>query len=444
MIQNFKLRFSRQIIFAAFFAVVFPASAQEIKTISLNEAIEAGLKNSKVLVLSKAKIEQAVSRYEQAKDSALPSASASYMYNHAEIPTSTFKMTPGAEPFHLPKRADAFVGTLSLQEVVFGGNRLRYAKESTNLLTQIARLDAEKDKEDIVYTIIQAYYNLYKIQQSQKVIQRNLKAINQQIEQAQRFFEEGIITKNEVLRFQLQKSNIRLSEIDLETNRKISVYNLNILLGLHEDEDLAVKEPAAAEKPFSLEAYTETALSDRKELQALDLRSRNADLNIKSIRAETLPTAALTASTYYINPSGKFIPPANQFIAPISLGAGISWNFDQLWMNKNKAAEAKIEKSQADISRTIAIDNIKTEVNSSYQSYLKASDKIEILETAIIQAEENDRIMESKFQNNMITATDRLDAQVQLYQALINLELAKADAGMAYYTLLKSTGKITE
>lgn len=444
MIQHLKLRYNRQIVFVSFFTIAFSSSAQEITTISLNKAIEAGLKNSKVLALSKAKIEQAVTKYEQAKDMALPSGSASYIYNHAEIPTSTFQLTPEADPFHLPKRADAYIGTLSLEEVIFGGNRLRYAKESTNLLAQTARLDAEKDKEDIVCTIIQAYYNLYKIQQSEKVIQRNLKAIDQQIEQAQRFFEEGIITKNEVLRFQLQKSNIRLSEIDLETNRNISVYNFNILLGLPEDKDLAVNEPSTATKPLPLKAYTETALSARKELQILDLRSRTADLNIRSIRAETLPTAALTASSYYINPSGRFIPPANQFIAPISLGVAISWNFDQLWMNKNKTAEAKIEKSQADISKTIARDNIKTEVNSSYQNYLKASDRIKILETAIVQAEENDRIMESKFQNNMATATDRLDAQVQLYQALINLELAKADAGMAYYTLLKSTGKITE
>ena len=166
MTQNFRLRLSRQIVFAAFFLMVQAASAQEMSTISLSEAIEAGLENSKVLALSKAEIEQAVSRYEQAKDSALPSGNASYMYNHAEIPFTTFQLSPEADPFHLPKRADAYIGTLSLQEVVFGGNRLRYAKESTNLLTQIARLDAENDKEEITYHIIQAYYNLYKIHQS--------------------------------------------------------------------------------------------------------------------------------------------------------------------------------------------------------------------------------------------------------------------------------------
>ena len=44
----------------------------------------------------------------------------------------------------------------------------------------------------------------------------------------------------------------------------------------------------------------------------------------------------------------------------------------------------------------------------------------------------------------MASVTDRIDAETLLYQAKINLEIAKADAGLAYYTLLKSTGKITQ
>ena len=67
-----------------------------------------------------------------------------------------------------------------------------------------------------------------------------------------------------------------------------------------------------------------------------------------------------------------------------------------------------------------------------------------MLETSIAQATENDRLLESKYKNNIASATDRIDAETLLYQAKINLELAKADARLAYYTLLKSTGKITQ
>jgi outer membrane protein TolC len=73
-----------------------------------------------------------------------------------------------------------------------------------------------------------------------------------------------------------------------------------------------------------------------------------------------------------------------------------------------------------------------------------AQDKIKLLQTSIDQAGENNKILESKYQSNVASATDRADAETLLYQAQINLELAKADAGLAYYTLLKSTGKLNK
>jgi outer membrane protein TolC len=90
------------------------------------------------------------------------------------------------------------------------------------------------------------------------------------------------------------------------------------------------------------------------------------------------------------------------------------------------------------------MDNVKNEVNQSYQNYRMALDRINVLQTSINQALENNRILESKYRSNIASATDRADAQTLLYQAQINLELAKADAGLAYYTLLKSTGKLNK
>jgi outer membrane protein TolC len=70
--------------------------------------------------------------------------------------------------------------------------------------------------------------------------------------------------------------------------------------------------------------------------------------------------------------------------------------------------------------------------------------KIKLLQTSIEQAGENNNILASKYKSNIASATDRADAETLLYQAQINLELAKADAGLAYYTLLKSTGKLNK
>jgi len=423
-------------------ALVTPAKAQD-RTITLDEAIKLGLANSKTLKLSQSKIDEAVSVYNQAKDRVLPTGSVSFAYNRAEIPANVLSF--GTQSIHLPKNADAYLGIASLNETLFAGHKLKYAQQSTDLLTQIARLDISKDKNQITYDIIDSYYNLYKVIQSKKVIQQNLTSIDEQIHQSQRFFDQGLVTKNDVLRFQLQRSNVELSGIDLESNRKIINYNLDILLGLPETTQLnidVIKEEPKTVSP--LMNYIDTAMANRQELAQLDLRGKVAETNIKSIEANNSPTVSASAGGYYIDASGNPLPKSGNFITPLTIGVTGAWKFDALWTNKNKVAQARIQKDEVAINKNITIDNIKTEINLNYQNYLTALNKIQLLQTSIEQAGENNNILTSKYKSNIASATDKADAETLLYQAQINLELAKADAGLAYYTLLKSTGKLNK
>ncbi|MFF5383468.1 TolC family protein [Pedobacter suwonensis] len=436
--RSIKLMLAASLIPAALFA-------QNSKELNINQAVELGIANSKNLKLSQNKIDQAAAQLEVVKDNALPTANASFMYNHAEIPTTTFALPGSESAFRLPKRADAFVGTAAVQELVYGGGKLKYAKESTKLLAEVARLDADKSKEEITYAVINTYYSLYKVLQSRKVVEQNLESIAAQIKQAQRFFEQGIVTKNDVLRFQLQQANVTLTQMDIESNRKVINYNLDILLGLPEDTEVKIVDPTAGIKTSgSLNEYIGLAMANRQELKQLDVQNKVADFNIKTVKANTLPTVGVGANLYYINPSGNFIPPVNQYLMPITLGATVSWNFGNLWTNKNKVSQAKIEQKEITIQKDILSDQVKTDINKNFQNYQVAMNKIQVLETSIAQATENDKLLASKYKNNVASVTDRIDAETLLYQAKINLEIAKADAGLAYYTLLKSTGKITQ
>lgn len=428
------------------FALLLPGMlyAQNVKKLTLQEAIRLGIENSKNLKLSQNKIEEAMAKLEVTKDNALPTAKASVMYNHAEIPANQLVLD-GGSPIFLPKRADAFVGTASVQQLVYGGGKMRYARESTKLLADVARLDADKNQEEVTYAVIDTYYSLYKVAQSKKVVAQNLASIASQLKQSQRFFEQGIVTKNDVLRFQLQQANITLTDLDIESNRKIINYNLDILLGLPEDTQIDITDPSTGQKDAApLSAYIDQALAYRQELRALDLQNKVAEIDIKSVKANATPTFGIGADVYYINPNGSLLPKSHDYILPMTASATLSWNIGTLWTNKHKVTEARVQQKSIGIQKDIQSDNVKTEINRNYQTYQVAKDKIKVLETSIDQATENDRLLESKYKNNVASAIDRIDAETLLYQAKINLELAKADAGLAYYTLLKSTGKISQ
>jgi outer membrane protein len=423
-------------------ALAFTASAQD-RTLTLDEAVKLGIQNSKVLKLSQSKIDQAVSQYNQAKDLVLPSGKASFAYNRAEIPANMLSL--GKSSFNLPTSANAYLGIVSLNETLLAGGKLKYAQQSTDLLTKVSKLDADKDKDDITYDVISSFYNLYKVLQSIKVVQQNLTTIDAQIHQAQRFFDQGLVTKNDVLRFQLQRANVQVNQIDLESNRKIINYDLDILLGLPETTNINIDQiNDSGHQVGPLGSYIDTAMANRQEVRQLMLQSQVADISIKNVRANQLPTLSASVGGYYVDVNANPIPRSGSYITPITLGVTFAWNFSSLWTNKNKVAEAKIQSEQVGINQGITADHIRNDVNRSYENYVEARDKIKLLQTSIDQATENNSILESKYKSNIASATDRADAETLLYQAQINLELAKADAGLAYYTLLKSTGKLNK
>lgn len=430
-----------------FWVTGFIQLSAQTKALSLRDAVAMGIQNSKALKLAAHEIEQALAQIEQAKDASLPSAEISLGYNHALMLSQSFSLPAanGNDPqkLNLPFDNTLYQSTLSISQPIFAGNRFHYARQSADLLLQISKLNADADKDEVVFTIIQSYINYYKLRQNQKILAQNLEDIENKLVEIKKFEGQGLATKNDVLRFELEKSNMKLSAIELDNNRKIVNYNLNILLGLPdstviEEEDIDYQLSANA----SLEELLATALKDRKELAGLQYRQKLSDINLKKTQDERLPTLSAGGNLYFINPSGNIIPKNGSYLAPFVVGITVGWDISSLYKNKSKLTESKIRRQEEADNYEITRDRIKTEVNQSYLQYKQALEKITVLQEAIAQASENERIMESKFRNNLATTTERIDAQTLLYQARINLELSKSDATASYYALLKSTGHI--
>lgn len=429
-----------------FWAAGIIQSGAQTQMLNLREAVAMGIRNSSQLKLSAHQIEEALLQAAQAKDASLPSAQISAGYNHALMLSQTFYLPSNSndpQKLSLPFDNTLYQSSLGINQPVFEGNRLRYARQSANLLLQISKLNGESDKDEVIFNIIQSYINYYKLRQNQKILALNLEDIENKLAEIKKFEVQGLATKNDVLRFELERSKMMLDAAELNNNRKIVNYNLDILLGLPdstviEEEDVGYR--LGEDDP--LESFLMLALKDRKELSALRYRSELADVDIKSTQDEKLPTVSAGGNLYFINPSGNIIPKSGSYLAPFIVGINVGWDIGSLYKNKNRLAESKIRKHEVADRMVVLRDRIKTEVNQSYLQYRLALEKISVLQNAIVQAAENERIMESKFRNNLATTTDRIDAQTLLYQSRISLELAKSDATAAYYALLKSTGHI--
>jgi len=212
------------------------------------------------------------------------------------------------------------------------------------------------------------------------------------------------------------------------------------LLGLPTTTEL-VLDTANIEKkddPRVLDDYLKAALSNRKDIAAIDLRKKAAESGVKSIKGETYPGIALTGG--YI---AADIPNVLSVTNAVNIGVGVSYNIGSLWKNKSKVQQAEARVKQLTISESLLDDNIRLQVNKSYLNLLSNRKKIEVYAKAVEQAQENYRIVKNKYNNSLATTTELLDADIAQLQARLSYTLARADAFVAYHKLLQTAGVLS-
>src|ERR1700754_4825964 len=81
--MNVSKQLAGAICFLLFAVSTSFAQTSPTKTLGLDEAVQLGIQNSKQLKRSQYKIDEAITRLDQAKDARLPSAKVSFQYLHA-------------------------------------------------------------------------------------------------------------------------------------------------------------------------------------------------------------------------------------------------------------------------------------------------------------------------------------------------------------------------
>ncbi|QJB40231.1 TolC family protein [Chitinophaga oryzae] len=408
----------------------------------LDSAINRGLAHSHTLRLDKAAITASIQRYQQAKDASLPTGSISATFSHMEVPADHIEL--GSLDWTLGKRGETYMAHAGIKQTIYEGNKLRYARKSALLLLQLSNLDLEQHTTEVAYAIAELYHDLYRIHRHLQVSQQQAQAVDSLVRQATDLYEQGIVTQNDVLRFRLQRSEIQIARTQLEAERRTIQYSLNVLLGFPED---TVVTPAPVQPPFqagnTLDTFLAQAFRQRQELKQSTVQYSLDQYHLRSLKAEQLPTLSGSITADYIHAGAAFIPPAGSYLTPISAGVTVAWNFSSLWSARHQISQAKVRQDQTLILRDQLKEHIRQEVNACYQRYEQAVQTILLLQSAIEQAAENNRIQSDRYQYNTTSVTDLIDANSRLYQAMANIEIARSDASLAWFRLLKATGSIT-
>ena len=435
-------------LIAIVFATVFSlegnsAFAQATRKLSLDEAIKLSIQNSGQLKISNAKVDEAIASYHEAQLNYTPDLKASGSYLRLNSPDVKLKIKLGSSSSDAkPVKVDqAAYGIVNMTMPVFSGFRIKYGVESARYLEQAAKLDAEHDRDEVIQNTVNAYCNLYKAANSVAMVKENLEREEQRIRDFGNMEKNGLMARNDLLKAQLQKSNIELSLLDAENNYKITSFNMALMLGIKESTEL-MPDSSVFQKPVelgSIDKWEQMAQENRHDMSALSYREKAAVTGIKAAKGAYYPGLAITGGLIAAD-----VPNVLTINNAMNIGVGLQYNFASIWKTKPKIDQANARLHELQATRGLLSDRVRLEVMQAYENYLLSYRKIDVYEKAVEQANENYRITKNKHDNSLVTTTDLLEADVAQLQAKLNYSFSKADALVAYKKLQQTAGIISK
>lgn len=422
---------TNKFILITLFSIGF-IQAQDTKLLSLQEAIKTGITSSNQAILADTKVKTSEWELKTVKNNQLPNVSLSGQF---------FKLTQANAKGNL---IPASGGNLDISQLaigqanatipVFNGFKIQNSIKASKNLNQAEISNAQHTKEQIALYITQLYFSLYKTQQMIALTEDYLKSAHQRVVDFQALEDNGLLAHNDLLKAQLQESDIELSLATAKKNNSVLNYQLVTFLQLPEGTKILIPD-----NEFSPIQTTSDFSVARKDLEALNFAELAAKNNIKIAQGNYYPSLNLIGGYIALD-----VKNALTVTNAMNFGAGISYDVSSIFKNKKEVEKAKSQALETESQIAILNDKIKEEIQEAKENFDLAIKQKNVYEKAQLQADENYRIVLDKYNNGLSNTNDLLEANVEQLQAKINYSIATSDILQKYYELQYQKGKLTQ
>jgi outer membrane protein TolC len=415
------------------------------RVLSLEQSIQLGIENSKELRIAKSKIISSESKISEINSQLFPQLKFQASYSRlSNVPGFELYMPPIIpRPIQVfPVILDNYNMKLSLQQPLFTGFRLLSLKSAAENNYKSSTFDYDKELNEAAFRIQTAFWNYHKAKQIKSLIDENLKLTLKHVEDTRNFLKSGLATKNDLLKLEVQYSNTQLQLIEAENNIDIARSNLNKLLGLalEAETDIASENIDTSLTIYNKEVLIKQANENRWDIKSLEYREKAGEKNIRAARSGWYPSIYLAGNYYYSKPNQRYIPAVNEFKNTWDAGISLQWDLWNWGYTSSQSTQAEELKVQTETSLSQLKDAVELEVYQSYLAYNRALDKIKVSKLSVEQADENYRTTGNKYEQQLATSTDLIDAEVLLLQAKTNLTTSLVDYKLSKVKLEKSIG----
>ncbi|SMO66081.1 Outer membrane protein TolC [Chryseobacterium rhizoplanae] len=416
----------------------------DYQNLSLQQALEIGLKNNKNIQISHLKQEMSATKEKDLKMEKLPDIEFHTSYTQV---TNLYQHQNGV--FNKATKYDAINGmydfTLSASIPVYMGGKIKNTEQKAAIDTEISALRTHLDERQLTMEIITAFLQIHHLKEQQSLINDKMKEDSVNIKQVKALKANGVVTVNEVLRTSLQLSNHKMSWTELDNDIQIAEHKLKTILSLPEAQEMHVNTEDLisdnAAIPY-VDELTETALNKNESVEISHKNLSLKELDQKITKANYLPKITAGGEYFLKYPNMMFFPPEPYAYRLGMIGVNLTYPIENLYKNKYKMQEARENIDLAKLQIEENEEKIRHNVYEAYKKFEETDQKVKIAEESINQAKENYRIVRTKYANKLSLITELIDADNTYLEAESNLISVKINRQLKYYQLQYTIGNL--
>lgn len=419
--------------------------AQQKLELSLDDAVRLSFDKSKALHASLMKVQYADAKAAETGAQMFPSVKFNGGYTKlSDIPAAQVSLPILPTPITLsPSIVNNYSARVTLQQPIFTGFRLQRSVDIADYTVQATQKEYDRDKSDLTFNVKSAYWNLAKSVELLNVVNENVEQVKAHLKDVQSWQGQGLITNNEVLKVEVQLSDVQLRQIDARNNVQLARIALNNVIGLPLDTDVQLTTDILREhRVFSdLNTLIRQAQERRAEVKSMQYRVQAGDAAVTLAESSWWPQLYLVGNYMTARPNQRIFPSQDVFKDTWDVGISVSldlWNWGTT-IRQTDQARAQLEQVKDGLGQLQ--DAVALEVTRDYLNLGRARERIAVAENGVKQAEENYRVTSGKFKQGLALNTDLLDAEVALLQAKTNYTQAITDYETAEASLERSIGE---
>lgn len=334
------------------------------------------------------------------------------------------------------------VGAATLTQPLFMGGKIIAYNKITKYAERLAESQHATGMQDLILQTDQIYWQIISLVNKKKLAENFLELVQKLDSDVDKMIKEGVATKADGLSVKVKVNEAEMMLTQVDNGLNLSKMLLCQLCGLPLETDFQLADESMKNLPLPntyTEANVSTALSNREELKSLELASEIYRQKVNVVRANFLPSVALTANYLVTNPSlvngfeNKF---RGMWAAGIVVKIPVFHWGEGIYKVKAAKAEANIARYKLEDIK----EKVELQVTQNSYKVNESTKKLALAEKNMEKAEENLRYANLGFKEGVIPTSNVLEAQTAWFSAQAGKIDAQIDVKMSELYLNKSMG----